>query len=48
MAFTVGKYGIATLWSLGHLMAGVHVTCLIFIFIVLGRSHGSAGSAFLE
>ena len=36
MAFTIGKYGLGTLLSLGHLMAGVYATCLIFIFIVLG------------
>ena len=36
MAFTVGKYGIATLLSLGKLMAGVYATCLLFIIIVLG------------
>ena len=36
MAFTIGKYGLGTLLSLGHLMVGVYATCLIFIFIVLG------------
>ena len=36
MAFTIGKYGIATLLSLASLMAGFYVTCLIFIFVVLG------------
>ena len=37
MAFTVGRYGIGSLVSLGQLMAGVYVTCLLFIFLVLGR-----------
>jgi aerobic C4-dicarboxylate transport protein len=36
MAFTIGKYGIGTLASLGALMAGFYATCLIFIFVVLG------------
>ena len=36
MAFTIGKYGVGTLLSLGGLMAGVYATCLIFIFVVLG------------
>jgi aerobic C4-dicarboxylate transport protein len=36
MAFTVGRYGIASLLSLGKLMAGVYITCLFFILIVLG------------
>ena len=36
MAFTVGRYGIGTLLSLGKLMGGVYVTCLFFVVIVLG------------
>ncbi|MBK8176860.1 MAG: dicarboxylate/amino acid:cation symporter [Rhodospirillales bacterium] len=36
MAFTIGKYGIGTLVSLGELMAAFYTTCLIFIFVVLG------------
>jgi aerobic C4-dicarboxylate transport protein len=43
MAFTIGKYGLGTLFQLGKLMACFYATCLIFIFIVLGlvaRIHG--------
>src|ERR1043166_9588525 len=36
IAFTVGKYGLGSLRSLGWLMAGVYITCLAFIFVVLG------------
>jgi len=36
MAFTVGRYGIGTLLSLGKLMAGVYITCAFFVFVVLG------------
>jgi aerobic C4-dicarboxylate transport protein len=36
MSFTVGRYGIGTLLSLGKLMAGVYITCILFIVIVLG------------
>jgi aerobic C4-dicarboxylate transport protein len=36
MAFTVGRYGIGSLLSLGKLMAGVYITCFFFILIVLG------------
>ena len=36
MAFTIGKYGVASLVSLGALMATFYATCLIFIFGVLG------------
>src|SRR4051795_8805988 len=43
MAFTIGKYGVGTLFSLGKLMLGFYVTCLVFILVVLGliaRAHG--------
>src|SRR6202048_1752092 len=36
MAFTIGQYGIGSLFSLGKLMACVYITCLLFVFIVLG------------
>ena len=36
MAFTIGQYGIGTLFSLGKLMAGFYLTCLLFIVVVLG------------
>jgi len=43
MAFTIGKYGIDSLVSLGKLMATFYLTCLVFILVVLGliaRFHG--------
>lgn len=43
MAFTIGKYGIGSLFSLGKLMGTFYLTCLIFVFVVLGiitRLHG--------
>jgi aerobic C4-dicarboxylate transport protein len=43
MAFTIGKYGLGTLFQLGKLMACFYSTCLIFIFLILGvvaRLHG--------
>ena len=36
MAFTIGNYGIASLAPLAKLMACFYLTCLLFIFIVLG------------
>jgi aerobic C4-dicarboxylate transport protein len=36
MAFTVGRYGAGTLFSLGKLMGCVYVTCLLFVIVVLG------------
>jgi aerobic C4-dicarboxylate transport protein len=43
MASTVGKYGFASLLSLGKLMGSFYLTCLLFIFAALGlvaRVHG--------
>ncbi|MBB5393400.1 MULTISPECIES: dicarboxylate/amino acid:cation symporter [unclassified Herbaspirillum] len=43
MAFTIGKYGVGSLLSLGKLMGTFYLTCLLFIFVVLGiitRLHG--------
>ena len=43
MAFTIGKYGVSSLVSLGMLMATFYATCLLFIFGVLGaiaKFHG--------
>ena len=43
MAFTIGKYGVGSLLSLGQLMATFYATCLLFVFGVLGaiaRLHG--------
>lgn len=36
MSFTIGKYGIGSLFSLGKLMGSFYLTCLIFIFVALG------------
>ena len=43
MAFTIGKYGVGSLLSLGKLMGTFYTTCLVFILVVLGiiaRTHG--------
>jgi len=36
MAYTIGKFGLHTLLPLGKLMICVYITCICFIFIVLG------------
>lgn len=36
MAFTIGKYGVASLLPLASLMGSFYLTCLLFIFVVLG------------
>ncbi len=43
MAFTIGKYGVATLLSLAKLMIAFYATCLIFIVVVLGTMAWFAG-----
>lgn len=51
MAFTIGKYGLGSLASLGKLMGAFYATCLIFIFAVLGliaRVHGFSVWKFIK
>jgi aerobic C4-dicarboxylate transport protein len=43
MAFTIGKYGFSTLGSLATLMGTFYLTCLLFIFGVLGPIAWFAG-----
>jgi len=43
MAFTIGKFGLGTLLSLGKLMGTFYLTCFVFVFLVLGliaKFHG--------
>jgi aerobic C4-dicarboxylate transport protein len=51
MAFTIGKYGVGTLLSLAKLMGTFYLTCLVFVFVVLGliaRLHGFSIWKFLR
>jgi len=48
MAFTIGKYGVATLVSLAHLMIAFYTTCIIFILFVLGAVAWLAGFNILK
>ncbi|HMZ22608.1 MAG TPA: cation:dicarboxylase symporter family transporter, partial [Blastocatellia bacterium] len=51
MAFTIGKYGIGTLLPLMKVMLCVYITCLLFIFVVLGliaRANGFSLWKFLR
>ncbi|MFZ1181735.1 MAG: dicarboxylate/amino acid:cation symporter [Herbaspirillum sp.] len=51
MAFTIGKYGVDSLLSLGKLMGTFYLTCLIFVFVVLGaitRLHGFSVWKFIK
>jgi aerobic C4-dicarboxylate transport protein len=43
MAFTIGRYGVEALAPLAWLMAGFYLTCLLFIFVVLGSIAALAG-----
>jgi aerobic C4-dicarboxylate transport protein len=43
MAFTIGSQGVIALASLGYLMLGFYLTCLIFVFGVLGIVAALAG-----
>ena len=51
MAFTMGKYGVRSLVSLGALMGSFYATCLLFIFGALGivaRLHGFSNWRFVK
>jgi aerobic C4-dicarboxylate transport protein len=48
MAFTIGKYGLGSLMSLGKLMATFYLTCLVFIFVVLGLIARACGFSILK
>ena len=51
MAFTVGTYGLKSLLSLAQLMATFYLTCVLFIFVILGsiaRFHGFSIFRFLR
>ncbi|MGY3932319.1 C4-dicarboxylate transporter DctA [Aeromonas encheleia] len=48
MAFTIGKYGIGSLVQLGQLIACFYVTCLLFIFMVLGSIARANGFSILR
>jgi aerobic C4-dicarboxylate transport protein len=46
IAFTIGKYGIDTLWSLGRLLLALYITSAAFVIIVLGLVMRSTGLSF--
>jgi aerobic C4-dicarboxylate transport protein len=51
MAFTIGSYGIDKLVDLAWLMGCFYLTCLLFIFVVLGgiaRLHGFSITRFIK
>ena len=48
MAFTIGKYGIGTLLSLGQLLVALYVTTLIFIVVILGSVARWSGLPLLQ
>jgi len=48
MAFTIGKYGIGSLAQLAQLIICFYLTCLLFIFIVLGSIARVCGFSILK
>jgi len=48
MAFTIGKYGVASLAPLAKLMGSFYLTCFLFIFIVLGLIARFTGFSILK
>ncbi|AOR63011.1 dicarboxylate/amino acid:cation symporter [Pectobacterium wasabiae] len=43
MAFTIGKYGVGTLVQLGQLILCFYLTCVLFVFLVLGSIAKATG-----
>jgi aerobic C4-dicarboxylate transport protein len=48
MAFTIGRFGLGSLSKLGMLMGSFYLTCLLFIFIVLGTISRLCGFSILK
>ena len=48
MAFTIGKYGVDALIPLAKLMGSFYLTCLLFVFVVLGTVARLAGFSILK
>ncbi|AXY57208.1 dicarboxylate/amino acid:cation symporter [Acinetobacter chinensis] len=48
MAFTIGKYGIGSLAQLGELIICFYITCVLFIFLVLGTISRICGFSILK
>jgi aerobic C4-dicarboxylate transport protein len=48
MAFTIGRYGVDSLRPLAALMASFYLTCLLFIFVVLGTIAAMTGFSILR
>jgi len=48
MAFTVGRYGLGSLLALSKLMAGVYLTCVFFVFVVLGAIARATGFSLIR
>lgn len=48
MAFTIGKFGLGSLSKLGMLMGSFYLTCLLFVFFVLGTIAKLCGFSILK
>jgi aerobic C4-dicarboxylate transport protein len=48
MAFTVGKYGIASLGPLAKLISTFYITCIVFVLVVMGGVARLAGFGIIK
>jgi aerobic C4-dicarboxylate transport protein len=48
MAFTIGRYGVEALRPLAFLMGSFYLTCLLFVFIVLGSIAAFTGFSIIR
>ncbi len=48
IAFTIGKFGLGSIASLGKLVAGYYVTCILFVVVVFGPITAFCGISLLK
>jgi aerobic C4-dicarboxylate transport protein len=48
MAFTIGRYGVVALKPLALLMGSFYLTCLLFVFVVLGTIAAATGFSIIR
>lgn len=48
MAFTIGKYGVVSLWPLAKMILVFYLTCIVFVMVVLGAFARMAGFSIIK
>ncbi|MTJ79447.1 MAG: C4-dicarboxylate transporter DctA [Telmatospirillum sp.] len=48
IAFTIGKFGVGSLVSLGKMVGTIYLTCILFMLVVMGAVARATGFSFLK